>query len=147
MLNIAVITSGYLPVPPTKGGAVENIIYNLVKKNEEYGKCFITVYSIEDEEHSSFKNAKIEYIKPSKLSKLLDKILYFCAKKIFRKKHLISYRYFFQRMEFYRKVGKEINKKDYDRIILENNVVMFESLKYKDNFKKYDNKIIYHAHN
>ena len=32
--NLAVITSGFLPVPPTKGGAVENLLYNLVKRNE-----------------------------------------------------------------------------------------------------------------
>ena len=31
-MKIAVITSGFLPVPPTKGGAVENLLYNLIRE-------------------------------------------------------------------------------------------------------------------
>lgn len=147
MLKIAIITSGYLPVPPTKGGAVENIIYNLIKKNEIYKECFFTIYSIEDDHCEHFKNTEIEYIKVSGFSKILDNIIYFIAKNILRRKHLISYRYFFQRIEFYKKVGKSIDSKEYDRVLLENNVVMFKALVYKKNLKKYKNKIVYHAHN
>ncbi len=146
-MKVAIITSGYLPVPPTKGGAVENIIYNLIKKNEKYGECLFTIYSIADSHNEYFKNTNIEYVNVSLFFRILDKLLYFVAKNILKRKHLISYRYFFQRMKFYKKVGKELSKNDYDRVLLENNVVMFRALCYKDNLKKYNNKIIYHAHN
>ena len=146
-MKVAVITSGYLPVPPTKGGAVENIIYNLVKKNEKYGECLLTIYSIIDCYSENFRNTNVEYINVPALVQLLDKILYFIAKYILKRKHLISYRYFFQRIEFYKMVGKELFKNDYDRVLLENNVVMFRALCYKDNFRKYKDKIVYHAHN
>ena len=46
--NLAVITSGFLPVPPTKGGAVENLLYNLVKRNEIEKKINFTIFSIYD---------------------------------------------------------------------------------------------------
>ena len=94
----------------------------------------MTIYSIIDCYSENFRNTNIEYINVSVLVQLLDKILYFIAKYILKRKHLISYRYFFQRIEFYKMVGKELFKNDYDRVLLENNVVMFRALCYKDNF-------------
>ena len=146
-MEVAVVTSGYLPVPPTKGGAVENIIYNLIKENEKFHACDFIVYSIADQNEETFRFTKIRQIRIGMLTKMLDQMLYFLAKNVFRKKHLISYRYFFQRMVFMRKVGKELQANSYERVVLENNVVMFRALKYHDNFEKYKGKIYYHAHN
>lgn len=146
-MNVAIITSGYLPVPPTKGGAVENIIYNLVKKNEIYGECHFTIYSIDDNSNENFKNSTIKYVKTSSASRLLDNCLYFVAKNILHRGHLISYRYFFQRMEFLSRVGKDLSDGSFDKILLENNVVMFRTLEKNNNFNKYKGKIYYHAHN
>ena len=33
-MKLAIITSGFLPVPASKGGAVENLIVNLLNENE-----------------------------------------------------------------------------------------------------------------
>ncbi len=35
--EIAVITSGFLPIPASKGGAVENLIQNIINENETLG--------------------------------------------------------------------------------------------------------------
>ena len=48
-MKLAMITSGFLPVPATKGGAVENLIENFLRMNEEYEDYEITVFSIYDE--------------------------------------------------------------------------------------------------
>lgn len=146
-MNIAVVTSGYLPVPPTKGGAVENLIYNLIKANENQEDHKMVVYSIEDDCFEKFNNTVIKYIHISVLSRIFDFMLYNFAKNVLRKKHLISYRYFFQRIEFMNKVGRDLAKNNYDKVVLENNVIMFKTLEYKDNFKKYAGKLYYHAHN
>ena len=146
-MNIAIITSGYLPVPPSKGGAVENLVFNLMKVNEDQTDNSFTIYSIEDDVNENFLQSNIKYIQTSVLSKFLDFILYAIAKYALRKSHLISYRYFFQRMEFMRKVGIDLAGSNYDVIILENNIVMFRALEQKNNFEKYKGKIIYHAHN
>lgn len=145
--QVAIITSGYLPVPPTKGGAVENIIYNLIRENERFHACDFTVYSIADQNDETFRHTRICQIRTGILTRMLDRMLYFIAKQVFRREHLISYRYFFQRMAFMRKVGKELQAHSYGRVVLENNIIMFRALEYRDNFEKYRGKIYYHAHN
>lgn len=49
MINIAIVTSGYLPVPASKGGAVENIVESWMIENEKYQKVKFTIFSIDDE--------------------------------------------------------------------------------------------------
>lgn len=148
-MKTAFITSGYLPVPPSKGGAVENLIYNLILENEKHNDNKFTVFSIEDDSNNKYiyKNTEIQYISVNSIIKALDKSVYFIAKNILRKKHLISYRYFFQRMAFLKKVGKCLESQNFDKVILENNITMFKALTYKQNFEKYKDKIYYHAHN
>lgn len=48
-MRFAIITSGFLPVPATKGGAVENLIDNFLMMNDEYKDYNITVFSIYDQ--------------------------------------------------------------------------------------------------
>ena len=49
MEKIAIITSGFLPVPASKGGAVENIVVNLLNENEKNNKVEFNVVSIFDD--------------------------------------------------------------------------------------------------
>ena len=49
-MKLAIITSGFLPVPATKGGAVENLIENFLKMNEECKDYEITVFSVYDQQ-------------------------------------------------------------------------------------------------
>lgn len=46
MKKIAIITSGVLPVPATKGGAVENLVEILLKENEKDPNFEFTVFSV-----------------------------------------------------------------------------------------------------
>ena len=47
-MKVAVITSSNLPVPSTKGGAVENLIVNLLKENEVQNKINFQIFSTYD---------------------------------------------------------------------------------------------------
>ena len=47
-MNIAIITSGYLPVPATKGGAVESIVENIIEKNEKNKNLKLTIFSMSE---------------------------------------------------------------------------------------------------
>ena len=47
-MKVAVITSGFLPVPAVKGGAVENLIVNLLKENEKKNKIKFEILSVYD---------------------------------------------------------------------------------------------------
>ena len=150
-MNIAIITSGYLPVPAAKGGAVENIVDDFIKKNEEYHKVNFTVFSIYDKEAENraknLKNTKVLFIKKSKIINRLDKMIFFIAKNILKKDKVMSYRYIIQRLYFLRKVSKYLKKNDYDKIILENHATLFLALKFRKNYKKYAEKYYYHLHN
>lgn len=150
-MNLAVITSGFLPVPASKGGAVENLIDNFLNKNEKYKKMNINIFSIYDDDaieiSKKYKHSNFIFIKPNFIVKQLDKIMYFLAKNILRKEKTMSYRYIFQRLYFLDKVSKYLKYNDYDKVLLENHPTLFMSLKKRKNFIKYKDRYYYHLHN
>lgn len=151
MQKIGIVTSGFLPVPATKGGAVENLICNILSVNEERKEKEFYIFSVEDkeaiEESQKYKFTKFIFIKISKFAKIVDKLIYFISKCIFKKSNSHSYRFIIQRLEYLKKVSKLLKKNDYDKIILENHPTQYLALKFKKNFLKYKGKYYYHCHN
>ena len=150
-MKVAIITSGYLPVPAVRGGAVENIVEDFIIKNEEYKKARFEIFSIYDEKAKEvakkYKYTNFYFIKPNKLILIIDKIIYFFFKNILKKEKTMSYRYIIQRLYFLRKVSKKLQKENYDRVILENHATLFLTLKWHKNYVKYKDKYYYHIHN
>lgn len=150
-MKIAVITSGYLPVPATKGGAVESIVENIIKRNEKYKKMQFEVFScydsIAEKKSIEYKNTSFRFINVGNIVKLMDKIVYWIAKNILRKEKTMSYRYIVQRLVFLNKVSKILKQEDYDKIVLENHETLFLALKWRKNYKKYEGRYYYHIHN
>lgn len=149
--KIAIVTSGFLPVPATKGGAVENLIFNLIKENEKNETFEFIVFSIYDksaqDESINYKKTKFQFYNPKKIILLLDKIFFFIAKNILKKKNSQTYRYIFQRLFFLNFISKNIKNNNYDNILLENHPTQYLCLKLRKNYKKYNGKVIYHCHN
>lgn len=52
-----------------------------------------------------------------------------------------------QRLWYEYKVALELDKKNYDKIIIENIPMLFLIFKYRKNMKKYEDKIYFHIHN
>ena len=150
-MKIAVITSGYLPVPATKGGAVESIVENIIKRNEKYKKMQFEIFScydsIAEKKSIEYKNTSFRFINVGNIVKLMDKIVYWIAKNILRKEKTMSYRYIVQRLVFLNKVSKILKQEDYDKIVLENHETLFLALKWRKNYKKYEGRYYYHIHN
>ena len=150
-MSLAVITSGFLPVPASKGGAVESLLENFIKKNEEYKKIKITVFSIKDKKaveiSRKYENSEFIFIKPNIIVESLDKFTYFIAKNILKKDNTMSYRYIFQRLYFLNKVSKYLQKNNYDKVLLENHPTLFMALKKRKNYLKYKDRYYYHLHN
>ena len=132
-MNLAVITSGFLPVPAVKGGAVENLIVNLIDENEINKNIKFTIFSIFDQqaqvESKKYKNTEFIFIKTNGVIKILDKLIFFLAKNILRKKNSQSYRFILQRIDFLNKISKNIKQNDYDKILLENHPTQYLALK------------------
>ncbi len=151
MKKIAMITSGFLPVPASKGGAVENLIVNLLNENEKNKKLNFEIFSIYDQEalnqSKTYSNSSFKFIKVNAFIKVIDKIVFFLAKNIFKKKNSQSYRYILQRLDYLNKCSKLLKKNNYKIVILENHPTQYLALKWRKNYLKYSGRYYYHCHN
>ena len=151
MMKVAFLTVGTFPVPATKGGAVENLIEDLLDQNEAASYFEFTVLSLYEEraweKSKKYKNSNFYFFKCPKIIKWLDKRVYWIAKNVLKKRNLISYRYILQRLYVMSKYPRVLLDNDYDRIILVTNSTLFFVLKNKKVAKKYKGKVIYYLHN
>ena len=44
--KVAIVTSGYLPLPPVEGGAVEALVQMIAEENELYNHINLTIFSV-----------------------------------------------------------------------------------------------------
>lgn len=150
-MKLAVITSGFLPVPASKGGAVETLLMNLLLENEGETDLEFNIFSIYDEkaieDSKKYRKANFIFIKPLKIIEKIDKIVFLIAKNIFKKSNSQSYRFIFQRLYFLNKISQNLKKNDYDKVLLENHPTQYLALKWRKNYKKYQNRYYYHCHN
>ncbi|TGA99975.1 glycosyltransferase family 1 protein [Sporolactobacillus shoreae] len=150
-MKAAIVTSGYQPVPAAMGGGVEALIDHLIRKNEDYGKIKLTVFSTYHEKSvrmaGSIKKTDFIFIKPPAIVRLCDHVLYFIAKTILKKEKSMSYRYIVQRLHYIAKVSKYLQKNTYDKLIIENHPTLFLTLKKHQNARKYAGNYYYHLHN
>ncbi|CAM3087659.1 glycosyltransferase family 4 protein [Sporolactobacillus spathodeae] len=150
-MNVAIVTSGYQPVPAAKGGGVEALLDHLILKNEDYGKIHLTVFSTYHEAAvkmaNPLKKTTFFFIKPPALIRICDKVIYFVAKHLLKKEKSMSYRYIAQRLHYLTKVSKNLQKNNYDKVILENHATLFLVLKKHDNAHKCAGRYYFHLHN
>lgn len=130
-MKIAIITSGLLPIPASKGGAIETLVDSFVFENEKYKKLDITIYSIANKEArkivktNNYKNVNYVFINgiSNFVIRVINKLL---------KKNIPINKY------YQKKVVKKVNKKNYDYVIVENYPELAINLK--------NNKIIPYIH-
>lgn len=133
-MKLLFVTPGRLPVPATKGGAVETLIDLLIEYNEEYLQQELVVASVYDaeakERSSRYKYTKFNYLKMGKLFTYATD------------NHLLPYRVLDRIFSYalVRKLKKE--KQSYSAIIVQNEVLNGSILK-----KHIPGKYIYHGHN
>jgi len=138
-MKIAILTSGILPVPATRGGAVENLIDFYLEYNDQHQLHDMTVYSVDDEEamrHPALQSTVNHY-------HFVD-VRSFGAKIRKNFRHLLSRNdYYHYTIEYYfEQALKHITEHQYDMVIIENRPGY--GLKIP---RKYPAKVIYHIHN
>ena len=114
-MKIAVLTSGILPVPAVLGGAVENLIDYYLEYNNQHQLHDITVYSIAPPRSASIvntPNTHYHYIDTTSWWGRLKRHLYVRTHTVGYYNAYIEY--------FFHQALKDIAKKEYDVIILEN---------------------------
>lgn len=149
--TIAIITSGYFPVPAAMGGAVEALDENLIKQNEESDKVRFVIFSCYNDKAKEisrkYKKSSFVFVKTPKSVCFLDKVIYWTAKNVLRKKKSMSYRYILQRLHYIEEVAKYLKRNEYDKLVIENHSSLFMALKKYNNAEKYRGKYYYHLHN
>ena len=139
-MKVAIITAGVLPVPPIKGGAVENLVYTFINENEKSKNPIeIEVYSIEAKNNNIYttNQSHCKYI----FQKFEGKIGHLKFKIINNKliKKLMSKLKYYPYLKF---ICKSLKKKEYDYIIIENRPQYVIPIK-----KINKSKILLHMHN
>ena len=138
-MNVLVITPGVLPVPASKGGAVEKLIEEYINYNENFNEVNFTVYSVKSDinENLNYKNTKFRYIDDNKIIYKIEKVVRWLINNKLPKIHIGNV--------FINKVVKDLKKRKekYDLIIVEN--IPYNVLFIRKIFP--DTKIIYHIHN
>lgn len=116
-MKIAILTSGILPVPAVKGGAVENLIDMYLEYNDREKSHDITIFSIRDKGTGGHPVLlsdvnHYEYIDmDSPWAKL--------RKWVYAKMHKKGY-YHYSIEYFFQKAYRRMRKKHYDMILIEN---------------------------
>lgn len=144
MKNILIIGGDKQPIPPIKGGAVENLIQMFIDENEILKKININVISVFDKEFDKIENKKkVKYCKYFYVenNSSLEKIKVFATNvfhKIFKRSIIFGKKYIDDVIKVVRKY--KINS---DIIIVENYIEAIIPLR-----KEFPNsKIILHLHN
>lgn len=149
-MKVLIISSCSLPIPAINGGAVETLIENIVKQNEIYKKMNLSVISLYNEDairmSSLYKNTNFIYFKKNNLVKCMDSIITKIMRCITRDKKISSRNYIWKLVTL-RKVSKNLLENDYDSVIIENTIYLFNIFKNKHIKEKYKDKYYFHIHN
>lgn len=153
--RVAVVTSGFLPVPNVLGGAVEALDTMMVKANEQNPKFRFTVFSTWTEEaeneveKTQYKYTNFVFIRTPLIVRVIDKTIYSFAKWVLHKDILTKYRYIARRLWYIRKIGVILSRSTelYDKVMIENHPTLFMAMKYKNNGQRYAGRVYYHLHN
>ncbi|AEE17072.1 glycosyltransferase family 4 protein [Treponema brennaborense] len=150
MKKICILSAGTLPVPPVRGGAVECLIDIVLQKNEVQKDAEFAVTSIYDSEAEKralgYTQTKFYFSRIPAVMTLLDKIVYFAAQLVFKRKSN-SFRCIFSRLYYIYSTKKVLIENDFDCVVAENHHSLFLVMKDKKINEKYADKFFYHAHN
>lgn len=138
-MNIAILTSGVLPIPAVQGGAVENLIDLYLEYNNQHRLHDITVYSVwhhDVKKHPALKSEVNHYIYIN-MNNWWAKV----KKWLYYKKN--GKEYYHHSIEYYLyEALKHIRYNKYDIILIENRPGYALKLK-----KITTAKLVYHLHN
>lgn len=123
--KILIIGSANLPIPPVKGGAVENLLNFFLEFNDANDYYDIDVVSISDVEasKSQYKKSNVIYLDLNSIRRQFEKVIRFLINKLTNK--------YIGNMFLSQLIKKEKkNLKNYDLIVVENSPEYGQILSY-----------------
>lgn len=152
MKKVAIVTSGYFPVPDVLGGAVEGLVTCIARENGHANGLDLKIFSMDDvaarREAETFGAAtRFEFVAIPGYVKAADKAIYWVAKNILRKEKNLSWAHILQRVYYLKTVGRNLARDEVDVLVLENHPTQFMVLKSHGNANRYKGKTLLHLHN
>lgn len=151
MKSVAIVSSGYLPVPDVLGGAVEGLVNCVVRGNEISGELALRVYSTSEPEAAvaarDSKATEFVFIETPKAVLCADRVIHWIAKNVLRKRKNMSWAHVLKRVHYLRSVSAHLSNYPADVLVLENHATQFSVLRAHGNRERYKGKTIFHLHN
>ena len=149
-MKVLIVGSSKLPTPAVKGGAVPNLIEQLIRQNEKNKDLNLFCCSLYDpeaeREAKKYRETSFIWAKKPKIVKSLDQVTNFIFSKLLHFKKLHSLSYVFQIAWLSWFVAGVLKKGNYDAVVFENSVPLLYALKLWGNKKKYIDKYYLHMH-
>lgn len=140
-------SNGCYPVPAVRGGAVSALVEHILKKCNEYEEYSVSVYTYYDEKaiesSKQYPNISFFWVKIPKFVKILDALVFKCFTILFPGKKSISFLSIISLFWYIGQCSRMLKKNQYDKIILENNVIISWIVK----LSNYKGWYCYHLHN
>lgn len=140
-------SNGCYPVPASQGGAVSILVEHLVELNNTAQLIrmdVIAFYEQKAEELArSYPNIHFIWIKPPKIIKLFDRIIFNFIRFFRKKKKAFSYKSLISLLFYILKAKKLLEINNYDKLVIENNIPLAWVIK----LSKYKGDYYYHLHN
>ena len=131
VLILTADSNGAYPVPASKGGAVSTLIEYLVAGNNLSCICDMEILSFyekrAEEISKTYQNVKFRWIKVPLFVKFLDWCSFTFIRLVKRNEKAISYKSPFSLLYYVLRARKMVKKEKFDKIILENNLMIFNA--------------------
>lgn len=137
MKNVLIVMPSILPVPAVNGGAVETLVENLIKENENEKKLKLSVFT----NLTTKARHKLEGFPLCNFFTLKESVLMHLEELFFKKK------YFIRKILVIRQVRYLLENNNFDAVVLENAGFLLKIFAKKTLIEKYKGKIFFHLHN
>jgi spore coat protein SA len=149
-MKVLIIGSSKLPIPAVEGGAVPNLIEELISVQENQKRIKLYCCSLWNKkaevESKKYKQTKFIWAKVPNYIFHCDKFVRWALQHIIKKDRTLSLGFAFQVLWYTNFVAKLLKNQNFDYVIFENSVVLLSSLKKYGNHRKYENRYFIHMH-
>lgn len=149
--SVAIVSSGYLPVPDVLGGAVEGLVNCIVQENEAAGELALRVYSTSEPEAivvaRDLRATEMVFIKTPAAVLAADRAIHWFAKNVLRKRKNMSWAHILKRVHYLGRVSAHLAEHPVDALVLENHATQFSILRSRGNRERYRGRTFFHLHN
>lgn len=129
--KILFISAGLFPIPASKGGAVEELIDTFTENNAKEDRYDVSVASCAyggPEIKKKTGGVKYYYFRTPFYISLADKVYYLYVDKILKDWRSMFRQYYFRSRHYIKRITKKLDLKEYDVIVVENNMSLLEKL-------------------